>query len=152
MNKIIRDNKTAVFSGWLGYKQLLKTPFLEHWFRYGDDELLEIVEKRNALKDEVENDLGLDIYVPHHSTRGAVMVNPEVKQRPEYRRIIGQNRLIFQHATNVIKRQMSIFNEENKTMLDELKIFGLDIEKEINYALCELVTENVDVTWEVETI
>jgi hypothetical protein len=147
MNKIVRDNKIAVFSGWLGYKQLLKTPFLEHWFRYGDNELLEIVEKLNALKDEVEKDLGLDIYVDHHSTRGAMMVNPDVKQRPEYRRIIKQNRLIFEHATKVIKSQISIFNQENKTMLDELKLFGLDIEKEISYALCELYTENVDVTW-----
>jgi len=109
--------------------------------------LLEIVEKLNALKDEVEKDLGLDIYVDHHSTRGAMMVNPDVKQRPEYRRIIKQNRLIFEHATKVIKSQISIFNQENKTMLDELKLFGLDIEKEISYALCELYTENVDVTW-----
>tara|TARA_R100000406_G_C3021090_1_gene100456 strand:- start:56 stop:547 length:492 start_codon:yes stop_codon:yes gene_type:complete len=151
MNKIIRDNKTAVFKGWLGYKQLLKTPFLEHWFRYGDDELLEIVEKRNALKDEVEKDLGLDIYVPHHSTRGAMMVNPDVRQRPEFRRIVAQNRLIFQHATTIIKSQISIFNQENKMMLDELKLFGLDVEKEVSYALCELVTENVDVMWEVDS-
>jgi hypothetical protein len=151
MNKIIRDNTTAVFNGWLGYMQLLKTPFLKHWFRYGDDELLEIVEKRNELKDEVEKDLGLDIYVPHHSTRGAMMVNPDVRQRPEFRRIVTQNRLIFQHATKIIKSQMSIFKQENKAMLDELKLFGLDVEKEVSYALCELVTENVDVTWEVDS-
>jgi hypothetical protein len=147
MNKIVKDNKIAVFEGWLGYKQLLKVQFLEHWFRYGDEELLEIVEKRNQIQDEIENDLGLTIYIPHHSNRAALMVNPDVRQRPEYRRIIKQNRLIFQHATKVIKTQMSIFNQENKTMLDELKLFGLDIEKEISYALCELCTENVDVTW-----
>jgi len=151
MNKIIRDNKIAVFQGWLGYKQLLKTSFLEHWFKYGDNELLEIVEKRNALKDEVEKDLGLDIYVAHHSTPGAMMVNPDVKQRPEYRRIVTQNRLIFQHATKIIKSQMSIFNEDNKNIIDQLKLFGLDVEKEVSYALCELVTENVDVTWEVDS-
>ena len=151
MNKIIRDNKVAVFRGWVGYKQLLQTPFLEHWFRYGDSELLEIVEKRNALKDEVQKDMGLDIYVPHHSTRGQMMVNPDVRQRPEFRRITAQNRLIFQHATKVIKSQISIFNKENKTMLDELKLFGLDVEKEASYALCELVTENVDVTWQAQS-
>ena len=151
MNKIIKNNKVAVFRGWLGYKQLLQTPFIEHWFKYGDDELLEIVEKRNKLKDEVEKDLGLDIYVAHHSTRGAMMVNPDVRQRPEFRRIVTQNRLIFQHATKIIKSQISIFNHENKKMLDELKLFGLDIEKEMGYALCELVTENVDITWEVQS-
>lgn len=151
MNNIIRNNQTAVFQGWLGYKQLLKTPFLEHWFTYGDNELLEIVEKRNELKGEVQKDLGLDIYVAHHRIPGAMMVNPDVKQRPEFRRIVTQNRLIFQHATKVIKSQMSIFKEENKKMLDELKLFGLDVEKEVSYALCELVTENVDVTWEVDS-
>lgn len=150
MNKIIRDNKVAVFDGWLGYMQLLKTPFLKHWFTYGDDELLEIVEKRNALKDELQNDLKIKIYIPHHSDPFAKMVNPAAKQRPEYRRITAQNRLVFQHATSIIKSQISIFNQENKTMLDELKLFGLDIEKEVSYALCELVTENVDVTWEVQ--
>lgn len=151
MNKIIRDNQTAVFRGWLGYKQLAKTPFLQHWFKYGDDELLAIVEKRNELKGEVEKDLGLDIYVDHHSTPGAMMVNPDVKQRPEYRRIVAQNRLIFQHATAIIKSQISIFNQENKTMLDELKLFGIDVEKEVSYALCELSTENVDVSWELNS-
>jgi len=150
MNKIIRDNKVAVFRGWVGYKQLLQTPFLEHWFRYGDSELLEIVEKRNALKDEVQKDMGLDIYVPHHSTRGQMMVNPDVRQRPEFRRITAQNRLVFQHATQIIKSQISIFNEENKTILDELKLFGLNVEKEVSYALCELVTENVDFTWKAQ--
>ena len=151
MSKIVRDNQIAVFQGWLGYKQLLKTPFLEHWFKYGDNELLKIVEKRNELKDEVEKDLGLDIYVAHHSTRGAMMVNPDVRQRPEFRRIVTQNRLIFQHATKVIKSQISIFNQENKTMLNELKLFGLDVKKEVSYALCQLGTENVDVTWQVDS-
>lgn len=147
MNKIIKNNKVAVFDGWLGYMQLLKTPFLKHWFTYGDDELLEIVEKRNALKDELQNDLKIKIYIPHHSDPFAKMVNPDAKQRPEFRRITAQNRLVFQHATQIIKSQISIFNKKNKTMLDELKLFGLDIEKEVSYALCELVTENVDVTW-----
>ena len=151
MNKIIRDNKTAVFNGWLGYLQLLKSPFLKHWFRYGDDELLEIVEKRNALKDELQNDLKIKIYIPHHSDPFAKMVNPEAKQRPEFRRIVAQNRLIFQHATKIIKSQTSIFKQENKRMLDELKLFGLDVEREVSYALCELVTENVDVTWQVDS-
>ncbi len=151
MNKIIKNNETAIFRGWLGYKQLLKTPFLEHWFIYGDNELLEIVEKRNELKDEVEKDLELKIYVAHHSNSGAMMVNPEVRQRPEYRRIMTQNKLIFQHATKIIKSQISIFNQENKAMLDQLKLFGLDVQKEVSYALCELVTENVDVIWEVNS-
>jgi hypothetical protein len=151
MNKIIKNNKVAVFRGWVGYKQLLQTPFLEHWFKYGDEELLQIVEKRNQLQDEIQKDMGLDIYVPHHSNSGAMMVNPDVRQRPEFRRITAQNRLIFQHATKVIKSQISIFNKENKTMLDELKLFGLDVEKEASYALCELVTENVDVTWQAQS-
>jgi len=151
MNKIIRDNQTAVFRGWLGYKQLAKTPFLQHWFKYGDDELLAIVIKRNELKNVVEKDLGLDIYVDHHSTPGAMMINPDVKQRPEYRRIVAQNRLIFQHASAIIKSQMSIFNPKNKIMLDELKLFGLDVEREVSYAFCELGTENVDVSWELNS-
>ena len=150
MNKIIRDNKVAVFRGWVGYKQLLQTPFLEHWFKYGDEELLAIVMKRNQFQDELQKDLGLDIYVPHHSTRGQMMVNPDVRQRTEFRRITAQNRLVFQHATKIIKSQISIFNEENKTILDELKLFGLDVEKEVSYALCELVTENVDFTWKAQ--
>lgn len=151
MNKIIRNTETAVFKGWIGYKQLLKTPFLEHWFRYGDAELLEIVEKRNALKDELQNDLNIKIYIPHHSDPFAKMVNPEARQKPEFRRITAQNRLVFQHATKIIKSQISIFNQENRAMLDELKLFGLDVEKEVSYALCELVTENVDVTWQVDS-
>lgn len=150
MNKITKNGKVAVFHGWVGYMQLLKTPFLKHWFKYGDDELLEIVEKRNALKDELQKDLKIKIYVPHHSDPFAKMVNPEARQRPEFRRIVTQNRLVFQHATKTIKSQISIFNQENKTMLDELKLFGLDVEKEVSYALCELVTENVNVTWKVQ--
>jgi hypothetical protein len=151
MNKIIRDNQIAVFRGWVGYKQLLNSPFLVHWFKYGDEELLDIVEKRNALKDEIQKDLKLDIYISHHSTPGAMMVNPDVKQRPEYRRIVTQNRLIFQHATKIIKSQISIFNEDNKNIIEELKLFGLDVEKEFSYALCELGTENVDVLWQVDS-
>jgi len=151
MNKIIKDNKVAVFRGWVGYKQLLQTPFLEHWFKYGDEELLAIVMKRNQLQDEIQKDLEIPIYVPHHSNSRAMMVNPNARQRPEFRRITTQNRLVFQHATKIIKSQMSIFKQENKTILDELKLFGLDVEKEVSYALCELVTENVDVTWQVDT-
>jgi hypothetical protein len=151
MNKIIKNNKVAVFRGWLGYKQLLQTPFLEHWFQYGDEELLDILMKRNQLQDELEKDLGINIYVPHHSNSRSMMINPDARQRPEFRRITAQNRLVFQHATKIIKSQISIFNQENKPMLDELKLFGLDIEKEISYALCELVTENVDFTWKAQS-
>ena len=150
MNKIIRDNKVAVFRGWVGYKQLLQTPFLEHWFKYGDEELLAIVMKRNQFQDELQKDLGINIHVPHHSNSRAMMINPDARQRPEFRRITAQNRLVFQHATQIIKSQISIFDEENKTILDELKLFGLDVEKEVSYALCELVTENVDFTWKAQ--
>ena len=150
MNKIIKNNKVAVFRGWVGYKQLLQTPFLEHWFKYGDEELLAIVMKRNQFQDELQKDLGINIYVPHHSNSRAMMINPDARQRPEFRRITAQNRLVFQHATQIIKSQISIFDEENKTILDELKLFGLDVEKEVSYALCELVTENVDFTWKAQ--
>jgi hypothetical protein len=151
MNKIIKNNKVAVFWGWVGYKQLSQTPFLEHWFKYGDEELLAIILKRNQFQDELQKDMGINIYVPHYSNSKSMMINPDARQRPEFRRIVNQNRLIFQHATKVIKSQISIFNHENKKMLDELKMFGLDIEKEVSYALCELVTENVDVTWKVDS-